>query len=373
MSDTSGDERPAMKASVSKAATKKTTTKKVAARKRSPRKERAKKARAKKATAKKATAKKALPGKRVISERPPARREPRRGGLRDRLRTASVTGADGGDPDVDVIRPSRPAETIITAPRRGAVAVSGSRRGNLVRELEKRKRVVTGPGGKAGTEQTSRRRDETFRKVLASRDVQVIAAESLKRLEDGRLSDIETGSRAAEAELKGLRNERERLEKEQDVDKLALIDGYIRLAEAEAQAGQAFLRLAERARAQKGVITLIGRVLTASGKPPADAQIFFVDESDEVVREIEPLEPDADGLIWIGLNEDQAKSMIKRGGRLSARARVARKVVAADPFTARVTEGSVYQFDLRIKDDGRDRPGKPPDRPGRENDITPRA
>lgn len=365
---------PAEKAPVKKAPAKVAPPKKAPIKKAPAKKAPVKEAPVKKAPAKKAAAKKALPVKRVISARPPARREPQRGGLRDRLRTAPVRGAGGGDADVVAVRPSTPTETITAGPRRGTVAViPGSRQGNIVRELKKKKRVVTGPGGKQDGDQSDRQRDESFSKVLASRNVHMIATESLKRFEDGRLSDVKMGLKAAEAELNGLRRERERLEKEEDADKLALIDGYILLAEAEAQAGQALLKLAETARAQKGVITLIGRVLTASGKPQADAQIFFVDDDGKVVQEIDPLKPDAEGLIWIGLNEDQAKSVIKRGGRLSARARVSGKVVAADPFTARVREGSVYQFDLRIKGDKPGRPGKRPGRPGRGGDVTRRG
>jgi hypothetical protein len=322
----------------------------------------AKKAPAKKTSAREATAKKTLAAKRVIAARPPARREPQRGTLRDRLRTAPVRGLGAGDADVVATGPSTPPEPVAAAPRRGTVGeIAVSRHAKILREAKQKKPVVTAPGGKQDRDQSDRQRDRSFGKVLASRDVHAIAAESLKRLEAGRLSDVKTGLQAAEAELKGLRRERERLEKEEDAEKLALIDGYILLAEAEAQAGQALLKFAETARARKGAITLVGRVLAASGKPRVDAEIFFVDDDGEVVPEIAPLKPDARGLVWIGLNKDQAASVIERGGRLSARARVSGKVVAADPFTARVRQGSVYQFDLRIKGD---KPGQPSQRPG---------
>ena len=307
----------------------------------------------------------ALAGRRVIAARPPARREPPRGSLRDRFRTAPVTGTGGGDADVVAVPPAAPSNATAGALRRGAVAVAtGSRQGNLVRELRKRKPVVTGPSGRPDREQREPQRDESFGKVLASRDIRIIGTECLKRLEGARLTEVKTGVQAAEAELRVLRLERERLEQQQDTDRLALIDGYIRLVAAEAHAGRSLLKLATTARRQKGVMTLVGRVLAASGKPAADAQVFFVDEKGEIVKNIAPIKPDDEGLVWVALDKEQARMVIQRGGRLSARAQVSGKVVAADPFTARMKEGSVYQFDLRVRDDSPVlpgvRPGKPP-------------
>lgn len=331
----------------------KTPAKKTAAKKATAKKAVAKKAAAKKTTAKKAAAtatNEATTTRRVIAARAPQRSEPQRGSLRDRLRTAEVTGAGSGDAERVALSRAPTADTKAAAgPRLGSVATpTGSRAANLVRNLSSASRVFTGPSGSPSGRPTGAA-DTSFAQVIARKDTDAIVAETLKRLETARISDVDKGLRAAEAELAQLRKERERLDKAADADKLTLIDGYIQIAEAEAESGKTILKLVEKARAQKGVITVIGRVSDASGKPPANAEVYFVDASGKSVEELAPVKPDDDGVVWIGLSAAQAEALVKRGGQISARARVAGKDVAADPFTARVKTGSVYQFDLRIR------------------------
>lgn len=353
MSDKPGRRRTARKA----AAKKKTATKKVATRAAT------KKAAAKKTAVKKAPAKKAAAPatpKRVIAERPPQRSEPQRGSLRDRLHTASVAGAGSGEAEA-ISRPA-PATTTTatTGPRNGSVAIlTGSRRGNLKRDLTDAGRVFTGPIAPAG-ERDDRKPDTGLGDVIGRRNTQAITAEVLKRTEAARINDVKMGLLATEAELKLLRRERERLAERADAEKLALIDDYIQLATAEAESNRTVLAYVDRARDQKGRVTLIGRVADADGQPQVEAQVYFVDSSDKTVSEIPPAKPDSEGVVWIALNDEQTKAVIKRGGQLSARAQLDGKEVAADPFAARIRKGSVYQFDLGIRD------GKPDDRTGGE-------
>jgi hypothetical protein len=202
--------------------------------------------------------------------------------------------------------------------------------------------------------------DDSLRKALSSRDPDAIQAETVKRLEAGRVRFIEESVAARATELAALQREQARLAEKGDTRRAAVIRDYAGLVAAELSAARRTLRDIERVRkAGKGEAILAGRVLDAAGAPVAEADVVFVDAQGEVLSVIPPVRADADGAVWVALNAEQLKAVTERGGRLSAQARVGGRIVASDAFSAPLTSRGAYTFDLRAADGSRAGGGQP--------------
>jgi hypothetical protein len=286
------------------------------------------------------------PAQRVLAARAPQVAEPARGTLRDRLRTASVTGAAalalGARPT-----PARPAPDRPAAP---TPTLNPTRPKGVLTVARPDRPPIVAPGAARDRGEA----DDSFAEALRSRKVEAIEAETLRRLEASRQRLIADDARAAEAELKILQAEQARLVEKGDARRGRLIADYAALVSTGIDAARRSLRDVARVKqAGRGAATLAGRVLDAAGKPVAGADVVFLDPQGEPLSFLPAARTDGDGAVWVTLNDDQLALLSQRGGRISAQARVDGRVVATDAFAAPLAARGAYVFDLRA---GADRP-----------------
>lgn len=206
-------------------------------------------------------------------------------------------------------------------------------------------RAASAGGGVSASE------DRTFNRVLATRASEKIVPEAGRRLEAGRQRYVSESLSGARAELEIVEAERKRIEKEGDATgrKLARLEQIGAAVEADIEASRTIAEAIERAvEPVPGGWTVVGRVLGAKGRPPKKAQVVFVDEAGKLVKMLEPIGVEADGMVRQGYTEDVVAPLAKEGLRVRAAVRVGRRTVATDSSPVRVQSGGLYQFDLRV-------------------------
>lgn len=191
--------------------------------------------------------------------------------------------------------------------------------------------------------------DRSFGRVLRTKAVDRIVPETLERLEAGRRLYAQQVVAAAEAELKLLAEERDRVEREEPNElRLARLDRLIGVVEAELADGRFVLTEIERAVVPTADgWTVLGRILSRDGAPPKGAEVVFLDERGEPIKDIAVLKSDADGTVRQVIPGELVKRLAAQNTQVAAAARINGRVVVIDENRVPVRAGGLYQFDLR--------------------------
>jgi len=195
--------------------------------------------------------------------------------------------------------------------------------------------------------------DRGFGRTLATKSVGRIVPEAMNRLEAGRRQYVRLGLSNVEAELELLRQERKRLEGEEDAaaaaPRLARVTALAAAAEIDLAARQAVLAAIERAEpARPGGWNVLGRVLQRSGAPPPKATVVFVAERGQVVGELGVLPVGDDGLVRKAYEAEVVAPLVKKGVAVSASVRIGSRVLATEEAPSPIAADGVHQFDLIV-------------------------
>lgn len=191
--------------------------------------------------------------------------------------------------------------------------------------------------------------DRSFGRILQSRSVDKILPEAVARLEAGRRSFADQSLKAVDAELALIDAEGRRLEKEKAGEaKMVRLSRLRAVVEADLAASkQLNAEIKQGLRHEPQGWTVIGRV--RSDKPlPARAEIVFLGEDNELVKDLEPITVGADGMVRKSYPAEIAKQLQGRRAQVAAALRVGQKIVKVGERRTPVRADRVYQFDLSL-------------------------
>lgn len=196
------------------------------------------------------------------------------------------------------------------------------------------------------------REDRSFSQVLKTKSTERIVPEAVNRFEAGRRLYAKQATAAAEAELQLLVKERKRHEEEDACPGLSSgrLDRLMAAVEADIAAGRATLDAIEHAVApEPNGWTVIGRVLRRDGAVPENAEVLFLADRNEPVKELGMHKLGADGMVRTTYPAEVIKRIIEQRLRVIAGVRIGGRIVATDGTPVHVGPGRVYLFDLRTE------------------------
>lgn len=215
------------------------------------------------------------------------------------------------------------------------------------------KKKATGTKPKAAAERVTRRGgpDRTFGKVLRSKSLDAILPEVSNRLEAGRRLYAKDAVPAATAELAVLNRERKRLAEEGEVEgsSLVRIERLVAAVETDIGAGRALLDEMKRTISpERGGWSVVGRVSLRDGTIPKKAEVVFLDENHEPIKELRAVKAGTDGTVRQAFSANVVKRLQAKGVKVTAAVQVGGRIVATDPTPVSLKSGAMHQFDFRI-------------------------
>ena len=100
---------------------------------------------------------------------------------------------------------------------------------------------------------------------------------------------------------------------------------------------------------EPGGLTVIGRVLRRDGAVPKKAEVVFLSDKNEPVKELGVRKLGTDGMLRTTYKADKVKKLVKEQTRVVAAVRQGGRIVATDETPTRVVLDQIYTFDLRVE------------------------
>ena len=194
--------------------------------------------------------------------------------------------------------------------------------------------------------------DRSFGEVLRTKSTKRILPQAVNRFEAGRKLYVREAVSAAEAEIELLLKERKRIQEggEGQEEKLSRLEGFIAAVESDRAIGRATLGAIEHGLAlSPGGWVVIGRVLQRDGTLSKRAEVVFLGENSEPVKELEVLKLGTDAMVRNLYAADIAKRLAAQKLRVAAAVRAGGRIIAKDETPVPVLPDQVYQFDLRVE------------------------